>query len=262
MNAPDTRATFERVRVDKIDVDAARNSRSGDPDVSDLLRSLPEIGLLEPIVVRTLPDGRYQLVSGYRRLRAMRELGWEWAPSMVHPVTDDRLALLMNLAENLVRKTLRRFDEVRAVVQLRTMGSTPQEIQSHTGLGVSLIGDYVHLWNRLTPEVKVYWSRIPERDWEPKLQTLREWSCKPADEQQRAVKLWANDDESDPDASDDDTPPEPVTGPRLPKVRKGNRRRSVPKVIQMVKRLSLSRDATRQAQVRALEWALGKRNDL
>ncbi|MEZ0348233.1 MAG: ParB/RepB/Spo0J family partition protein [Thermus sp.] len=71
--------------------------------VADLARSMKEHGLLHPIVVRPLEDGRYEIVAGERRYRAALALGWETIPATVVEM-DDVEAYLASLAENVKRR--------------------------------------------------------------------------------------------------------------------------------------------------------------
>jgi ParB family chromosome partitioning protein len=82
----------------------------------ELMTSLSEVGLLQPIVVRPVDDG-FQLVMGERRWRACRELGWERIPAIVRP-TEDSAMLRDALLENLHREQLNPLEEAAAYEQL------------------------------------------------------------------------------------------------------------------------------------------------
>ena len=82
----------------------------------ELMASLAEVGLLQPIVVRPVDDG-FQLVMGERRWRACRELGWERIPAIVRP-TEDSAMLRDALLENLHREQLNPLEEAAAYEQL------------------------------------------------------------------------------------------------------------------------------------------------
>src|SRR4051794_31761325 len=72
------------LRLSKITVDPTKDRRGSGTDLRDLLESLAEVGLLHPLLV--LPaddDGHHQLLAGYRRLRAARQLGWEEVPARI-----------------------------------------------------------------------------------------------------------------------------------------------------------------------------------
>lgn len=75
-----------------------------DAEIVSLAESLKEHDLLQPILVRRV-DGRYQLISGERRLRAARHAGWTTIPARIREA-DDRLVAELAIVENLQRKDL------------------------------------------------------------------------------------------------------------------------------------------------------------
>ena len=89
--------------------------------------------MLQPIVVRPLAGGAYELVAGERRLRAARMAELETIPAMVRPVDDwDRLDLA--LAENMARVDLNPIEEARACAMLvEDLGLTKQEVGRRVG---------------------------------------------------------------------------------------------------------------------------------
>jgi ParB family transcriptional regulator, chromosome partitioning protein len=74
-------------------------------------------GILQPVVVRSRPEGGYQLVAGERRWRAAREAGVPTLPALVR-AADDRDALLIGLVENVARENLSPVEEARAYASL------------------------------------------------------------------------------------------------------------------------------------------------
>jgi ParB family chromosome partitioning protein len=93
--------------------------RTVDPAaLEELKASIRQAGLLQPVVVRPLPDGAgYELIAGERRLRACESLGWERIPAVKRAV-DDRTALTLALIENLQRDDLSPVDEARGYERL------------------------------------------------------------------------------------------------------------------------------------------------
>ncbi|MFV0633018.1 ParB/RepB/Spo0J family partition protein [Demequina sp.] len=90
-----------------------------DPEaLSELVGSIKEIGVLQPIVVRTNPHGEgYELIMGERRLRASKEAGLEVIPAIIRE-TDDTDMLRDALVENLHRSQLNPLEEAAAYQQL------------------------------------------------------------------------------------------------------------------------------------------------
>lgn len=88
-----------------------------DEALAELVTSIKEVGLLQPVVVRQVGTDRYELIMGERRLRASREAGLERIPAIVRETEDDKL-LLDALLENLHRAQLNPLEEAAAYSQL------------------------------------------------------------------------------------------------------------------------------------------------
>ncbi len=102
--------------------------------LKELVFSIKEIGLLQPVVVRQAVGGRYQLVAGERRLRAAKEAGLANIPAIVRETTDDNL-LREALLENLHRVQLNPLEEAAAYQQLlEDFGGTQEELANRLGL--------------------------------------------------------------------------------------------------------------------------------
>lgn len=78
--------------------------------LKELADSIAASGLLQPVIVRTKPGGRFELIAGERRWRAVQQLGWPTLPVVVKEV-DDRGLLSLALIENLQRDDLTAIDE-------------------------------------------------------------------------------------------------------------------------------------------------------
>jgi ParB family chromosome partitioning protein len=106
------------VPIDKIRLPLKQPRRYFDPDkLAQLVQSVKEHGILEPVLVRPLHDGEYELIAGERRLRAAREAGLVEIP-IVSRDFDDKQALQVALMENLQREDLNPVEETEAVLEL------------------------------------------------------------------------------------------------------------------------------------------------
>ncbi len=105
-----------------------------------LLRdSVAASGVLQPLLVRKIGKGTYQLISGERRLRAALMAGLRRVPCVVHNV-DERTAILYSLTENLQNSGLSFFDEARILDLLISKMKTPMTIAAaHLGVSQSTI---------------------------------------------------------------------------------------------------------------------------
>lgn len=96
-----------------------RQPRTGfdDEALRELAASLRQVGMLQPIVVRPVSDGRYEIVAGERRFRAARLAGLREVPALVRHTEDDQL-LTEALIENIHRADLSPLEEAAAYDQL------------------------------------------------------------------------------------------------------------------------------------------------
>ncbi|RMG49178.1 MAG: ParB/RepB/Spo0J family partition protein, partial [Acidobacteria bacterium] len=102
-------------------------------DLSDLVASIKEKGVLEPLLVRPVAFGRYQIISGERRYRAAQQVGLGEVPCIELDV-DDATAAEIALIENLQRKDLTPFEEADGLKRLaEQFGYTHEEIARRIG---------------------------------------------------------------------------------------------------------------------------------
>src|SRR5512134_3775778 len=85
--------------------------------IADLTESIRTQGVMQPILVRPLDDGRYEIIAGERRWRAARMAGLETVPALVREVRDDH-ALAMALIENIQREDLNPIEEAQGIQRL------------------------------------------------------------------------------------------------------------------------------------------------
>lgn len=101
--------------------------------LADLAASVREIGVLQPILVRPLGEGKYELIAGERRWRAARRAGLAVVPAVVRP-TDDLGSVERALIENLHRQDLTALEEAGAYQQLaEDFSMTHEQIAARVG---------------------------------------------------------------------------------------------------------------------------------
>ena len=116
-------------------------------DLEDLVASIKENGLLQPIVVRPAPrsPGQFELVAGERRWRATMRLGWKEVPATIREV-DDRTLLVLALVENLQRAELSALEEAEGFKRLADeFNLNQQEIAEVVGKDRSTIANSMRL---------------------------------------------------------------------------------------------------------------------
>jgi ParB family chromosome partitioning protein len=98
-----------------------------------LAESLKERGVLQPVLVRPVPGGTYELIAGERRWRAAQIAGLESVPAMVRP-DDDAASLELALIENMAREDLNPIEEARACAALvEELGLTRDDVGRRVG---------------------------------------------------------------------------------------------------------------------------------
>lgn len=113
-------------------------------DLSSLVASIREKGVLQPVVVRRRRDG-YELVMGERRLRAAKQAGLETVPAVVRSVEDGEM-LELALVENVQRADLNPIDEALAYKRLADeFGLTHEQIAGRVGKDRSTVSNAVRL---------------------------------------------------------------------------------------------------------------------
>lgn len=118
--------------------------RFNEEQIRELADSIRERGLIQPLIVRVV-EGRYELIAGERRLRAVKSLGLEEVPVVVHEASDQEVAEL-TLIENLQREDLSPLEEAEQYRVLITRFNMKQEtIAQHVGKSRAVIANMVRL---------------------------------------------------------------------------------------------------------------------
>ena len=152
--APVAGAYFAEVPLEQITPNRVQPRQVFDEEaMAELVHSIREVGLLQPVVVRRTGVEAYELVMGERRWRASQEAGLETIPAIVRE-TDDNDMLRDALLENLHRSQLNPLEEAAAYQQmLEDFGCTHDELASRIGRSRPQISNTLRLL-RLTPAVQ------------------------------------------------------------------------------------------------------------
>ncbi len=113
--------------------------------LEDLISSIKEQGIIQPLTVSRLPSGRYQLIAGERRLRAAGIAGLTHVPVMVHEVNDEQ-RLVWSIIENVQRQDLNPMEEGRAYHRLvEDFHLTQEEVAHKMGKSRPVIANAIRL---------------------------------------------------------------------------------------------------------------------
>lgn len=146
--ANDFGASYQELDVANIRTNAKQPRSVFDEEaLGELVHSLREFGLMQPIVVRRAPDGEtdYELIMGERRLRAAKKAGFTAIPSIIRE-TDDDAMLRDALLENIHRVQLNPLEEAAAYQQLmEEFGVTQEQLAQRIGRSRPLITNMIRL---------------------------------------------------------------------------------------------------------------------
>ncbi|KJK54574.1 ParB/RepB/Spo0J family partition protein [Streptomyces sp. NRRL F-4428] len=147
-------AMFAELPMDTITPNPRQPREVFDEDaLAELVTSIQEVGLLQPVVVRQSAPGRYELIMGERRWRACREAGLEAIPAIIR-ATDDEKLLLDALLENLHRAQLNPLEEAAAYDQLlQDFNCTHDQLADRIGRSRPQVSNTLRLL-KLSPPVQ------------------------------------------------------------------------------------------------------------
>ena len=150
--ASPSRSAELRLEVSKIRPNPRQPRRSfDDAALDELASSMKAQGLLQPVVVRPLPDGQFELIAGERRWRAAQRAGIHQIPAVVRDVPDEKL-LELALIENLQREELNAIEEAEAYrVLVDDLQLTQHEVAERVGKQRTTVATALRLLN--LPEV-------------------------------------------------------------------------------------------------------------
>ncbi len=118
-----------------------------DDRIEELSQTIRTHGVIQPIVVRELEHGRYELIAGERRLRAVKKLNMPTIPAIIRSMNDTQAASIA-LIENLQREGLTAIEEAFAYQQLLQLhGLTQESLAQRLGKGQSTIANKLRLLN-------------------------------------------------------------------------------------------------------------------
>lgn len=123
--------------------------------LSELAQSITFNGVVQPIVVRALGEGRYQLIAGERRWLASQRAGKQTVPAIVREVSDGQ-TMEMTIVENLQRADLNPMEQARAFERLgRDFRLTQEQMAQRTGKERATVTNFLRLL-RLPEAVQTY----------------------------------------------------------------------------------------------------------
>ena len=144
------------VRLSEIEPNKGQPRKTFDENaLAELADSIREHGIIQPLLVRKLSNGGYQLVAGERRWRASRMIGLDEVPVVVKDLSDTEV-MELGLIENLQREDLNPLEEAAGYKELMaTYGLTQDQVAKRVGKSRSAIANSLRLLN-LPEQVRPY----------------------------------------------------------------------------------------------------------
>jgi ParB family chromosome partitioning protein len=146
MPAAQAAASTQEIPIDSSDPNPYQTRRRiNETALEELAESIRASGVVQPVVLRPVANGRYQLVAGERRWHASRRAGKTTIPAVVRQISNEQ-AMEITIIENLQREDLNPVEQARAFERLsREFGLTQEQIASRTGKDRASISNFVRL---------------------------------------------------------------------------------------------------------------------
>ena len=134
------------IPIDEIDRNPFQTrTHVNEIELAELAASITSNGVVQPILVRPLASGRFQLIAGERRWRASQLAGKKTVPAILRQVSDEQ-ALEITIVENLQRADLNAMEQARAFERLsREFHMTQEQIATRTGKDRVSVSNYMRL---------------------------------------------------------------------------------------------------------------------
>ncbi len=138
--------TVREIPVEMIDRNPYQTrSRIDEAALAELAASIQASGVVQPIMVRPQPNGRFQLIAGERRWLASQRAGKKTIPAIAKQVSNEQ-AMEITIIENLQREDLNAMEQARAYERLgREFGLTQEQMAQRTGKDRSSVSNFLRL---------------------------------------------------------------------------------------------------------------------
>ncbi|HET8888430.1 MAG TPA: ParB/RepB/Spo0J family partition protein [Candidatus Angelobacter sp.] len=136
----------QEVLIDSIDANPYQTRRRiNETALEELAESIRASGVVQPVVLRPGPNGRFQLVAGERRWNASKRAGKTTIPAVIRQISNEQ-AMEITIIENLQREDLNPIEQAKAFERLsREFGLTQEQIAARTGKDRASIANFIRL---------------------------------------------------------------------------------------------------------------------
>lgn len=143
---------IEEIPLNKIEPPVFILRKEEEAEIEELMKSLSQVGQLQPIIVRRVGD-KYRIVCGYRRYLAAKRLGWDKIPARILDNISEVDEKILILTENIQRKDVNAFELARVVIDLiENHKLSLEEVATRLGKSKSYVSKLYSL-RKLSPEL-------------------------------------------------------------------------------------------------------------
>ena len=139
-------SNLSEIAIDQISPNPNQPRREFDEEaMQELANSICEIGIIQPVTLRQMEDGKYQIIAGERRWRAAQMAGLDSIPAYIRTVKDETV-MEMALVENIQREDLNAIEIALAYEHLvETTGMTQEKVSERVGKSRTAVTNYMRL---------------------------------------------------------------------------------------------------------------------
>ena len=139
-------SNLSEIALDQISPNPNQPRREFDEEaMQELANSIREIGIIQPVTLRQMEDGKYQIIAGERRWRAAQMAGLDSIPAYIRTVKDETV-MEMALVENIQREDLNAIEIALAYEHLvETTGMTQEKVSERVGKSRTAVTNYMRL---------------------------------------------------------------------------------------------------------------------
>lgn len=148
-------SSINEIDIEKIKANPNQPRREFDQEaLAELAESIRQIGIIQPITLRKMDDGTYQIIAGERRWRASQMAGLQSIPAYIRTADDEKM-MQMALVENIQREDLNAIEVALAYQQLQSRnGLTQDELAQRVGKSRATVANFMRLL-RLPAEIQL-----------------------------------------------------------------------------------------------------------
>ena len=142
------------VKIEDVEILENIRGSEADSEIPQLMESIKQHGLKEPIGVGETASGKYILLYGFRRMTACKKLGWVLIPAVIEKEPDTKVLLILNAIENLQRKDNTPQELGRICLRLVELKMSVSEIAVNLGIPSSRVAMALRIFKKIPASIR------------------------------------------------------------------------------------------------------------